>query len=959
MEFNSIEEKTSEIDVRAYSSDSEDDDDTSNSILEPDTNKRSLRFLSDHPLSNTSPFLLDCDIEVTIIGFKRDARSHPLNPNLYEIQVKHGSFEWTVSRRYKHFFSLARSFLFQKAKRLSHKREPLGRLPQLPLGIDLGRRRRPAAMNRRLRELERFLKKAVSCPGYCNTREMMNFLEVSRFSFIHDLGGKSKEGLVKKKGGGHRFPKFCRNCSNKCCYACACGFWKKRWLLVKDSFMAYCNPKSRELRSVFLFDQDFSVAHGIEQTGVHHGLRLTNSSRVLMLQAWSKRQALEWRSSIDEKVSGNGKIWTEKHRFDSFAPVREESQAKWFICGSGYFEAVADALESAQKEIFIADWWLTPELHLKRPTHGSDYWRLDIILKRKASQGVKVYISLYKEVELAVSIGSLRAKQYFHALHPNILVLRHPDHDLSGGTFLWAHHEKIVCVDQEIAFVGGMDICFGRWDDSEHQLTDLSPITLDVQDGGATGLAAIVVQSTAVALAAAAPFSSMEMLPSEGSNQSEKGLIDAPPEQIWPGKDYYNPLHKGPDRFDLPFEDVVPRLEVPRMPWQDIGVGVWGRAARDVARHFVQRWNFVKNEKSKERGEYPLLLPCEGDCPRRNLSQFTQCKCQVLRSVGEWSSGVPTEYSILQAYVDCIEKAEHFIYIENQFFITSLPESVDNEIGLALAERVKRAYEEGKQFRIIVVLPLLPEFSGEIGEASGTASHVIIHWNSLSLFRGGDSLVERIQAIDPSLDPKNYFMVFGLRNHGELKSKPITEEIYVHSKMMIVDDKRAIIGSANINDRSMTGRRDSEIAILVEDTVMVDSTMGGHSFKAGKFCQSLRLQLFRNYLGFAPEAPSTSLEDPLSREFFKGLWVSTAAKNSLIYDEVFNCLPSGKAKDFEEVRSIRSSSSLAETDPVTAKEKLKEVKGHLVLMPVNFLADENLLPPLGTAESLVPQTTFT
>ena len=33
---------------------------------------------------------------------------------------------------------------------------------------------------------------------------------------------------------------------------------------------------------------------------------------------------------------------------------------------------------------------------------------------------------------------------------------------------------------------------------------------------------------------------------------------------------------------------------------------------------------------------------------------------------------------------------------------------------------------------------------------------------------------------------------------------------------MIVDDKRAIIGSANINDRSLSGNRDSELAIVIE-----------------------------------------------------------------------------------------------------------------------------------------------
>lgn len=46
--------------------------------------------------------------------------------------------------------------------------------------------------------------------------------------------------------------------------------------------------------------------------------------------------------------------------------------------------AVADALEDAKEEIFIADWWLSPEIYMKRPMPGGDYWRLDKILQRKA-----------------------------------------------------------------------------------------------------------------------------------------------------------------------------------------------------------------------------------------------------------------------------------------------------------------------------------------------------------------------------------------------------------------------------------------------------------------------------------------------------------------------------------------------------------------------------------------------
>ena len=52
---------------------------------------------------------------------------------------------------------------------------------------------------------------------------------------------------------------------------------------------------------------------------------------------------------------------------------------------SGYFADIASALENACEEIFITDWWLTPELFLRRPiVHMTDDSRLDRILHKKA-----------------------------------------------------------------------------------------------------------------------------------------------------------------------------------------------------------------------------------------------------------------------------------------------------------------------------------------------------------------------------------------------------------------------------------------------------------------------------------------------------------------------------------------------------------------------------------------------
>jgi phospholipase D1/2 len=55
----------------------------------------------------------------------------------------------------------------------------------------------------------------------------------------------------------------------------------------------------------------------------------------------------------------------------------------------------------------IMDWWLTPELYLRRPPAYHPEWRIDRLLKRKAEQGVKVYIIVYKEVRLLLSTTRL------------------------------------------------------------------------------------------------------------------------------------------------------------------------------------------------------------------------------------------------------------------------------------------------------------------------------------------------------------------------------------------------------------------------------------------------------------------------------------------------------------------------------------------------------------------------
>ncbi len=144
-------------------------------------------------------------------------------------------------------------------------------------------------------------------------------------------------------------------------------------------------------------------------------------------------------------------------------------------------------------------------------------------------------------------------------------------------------------------------------------------------------------------------------------------------------------------------------------------------------------------------------------------------------------------------------------------------------MAAALANRVLRAHDNKEQFQVYIVLPLYPGKGqctkmlgneGDIIDARGSALvRVLLRYEYLTISRGQDSLIGRLKK--EGVDPNDYIMICGLRNHGKARNTPLSELIYVHSKLIIADDKYALIGSANINDRSLIGFRDSELAVLL------------------------------------------------------------------------------------------------------------------------------------------------
>lgn len=409
--------------------------------------------------------------------------------------------------------------------------------------------------------------------------------------------------------------------------------------------------------------------------------------------------------------------------------------------------------------------------------------------------------------------------------------------------------------------------------------------------------------------------------------------------KYWMGKDYTNFIFKDFTNLDAPYADLVDRSVTPRMPWHDIGGVVAGPVARDMARHFIQRWNAVKLEKARDNLMYPYLMPKSyGDIMvmEQLLNvPLQRVSCQVLRSVSSWNCGFIesdlVEQSIHEAYIQSITAAEHYIYIENQFFITLEQGNaiVKNQVGEALFNRIMRAHKQHMVFRVYVVMPLLPGFEGDVGGTTGTALRAITHWNYASISRGKSSIIQRLMAAGVE-DPSQYISFHSLRTHSVMPdSNPVTELIYVHSKLMIIDDRVVICGSANINDRSLIGLRDSEIACIFTDEHFKPGRMNGVPFQSGFFAGGLRKYLFREHLGLIEgdsERIPIDITDPTIDSFWIGQWQRTSLRNTTIYDAVFRCIPTDAVTTLSNMKRYVEEPSLAKTDPQAALLEIQNLQ---------------------------------
>ncbi|KAJ3299966.1 Phospholipase D1 [Borealophlyctis nickersoniae] len=764
-------------------------------------------------------------------------------------------------------------------------------------------------------------------------------------------------------------------------------------------------------------------------------------------------------------------------RYDSFAPIRDgidPTQLRWMIDGSAHFEQIYDAFNNAKKEILIADWWLTPEVFLQRgedgiyPEHLRT--RLDRTLIRKANEGIRVYVLLYKELNLPND--SLHVKEVLmgrkkpnYMLDPaiedpdgelilrkpeNIIVMRHPDQGrgFTGvllDSTLWAHHEKIAVVDRKIAFVGGIDLCDGRYDTAEHTLKD----DVVYQDGKPV-MTRTQSNSTAVDESqgrkteiTGAPTKGIRDPASptvghEDENAPKRGKEEAtgtPVANVFPGQDYSNPRVKDfKDVGPKPFETLIDRTLVARLPWHDVSVTFRKSPGEeniegpvdDLVWHFVQRWNFAKWEKKKRDPHIPYLYLSQGLIRPTAEHKKGTIQMQILRSASQWSAGNPRERSIQNAYIDMIKNAKHYVYIENQFFISKFdndktakkgsgqlfPKSqvrIHNKVARVLIERIIKAHENGENFRAYIIIPLYPGFQGDVrGKGSDPALPFVLSAQCETIT---GFMTELKKGGIPDREVEKYVMFLGLRKWDILGKRLVAEQVYIHAKIMIVDDRQLICGSANINDRSQLGARDSEVATIITDTQHITTRMNGQSYpQASHFIYTMRLRLFHEHLGIPfdslrdihdPVEPtqngykkfwnklmgSTStpdagdLSDPVSDACWN-TWLDRVNVNTETFREVFHCLPDDtvktwkQAEEFTKARGGEEEEAIEkDMDYMSAEQGvaanltidgklardilLDRIRGHAVRFPVNFLEDEDLSQAFKGLAALAPRVVFT
>jgi phospholipase D1/2 len=92
---------------------------------------------------------------------------------------------------------------------------------------------------------------------------------------------------------------------------------------------------------------------------------------------------------------------------------------------------------------------------------------------------------------------------------------------------------------------------------------------------------------------------------------------------------------------------------------------------------------------------------------------------------------------------------------------------VGNKIGAAIAQRIIRAYQNGEDFHVIVCMPAVPAFAGDLKADGALGTRAIMEYQYKSISRGGHSIIETVSKAGVP-DPSQYISFYNLRNFDRI-----------------------------------------------------------------------------------------------------------------------------------------------------------------------------------------------
>ncbi len=286
------------------------------------------------------------------------------------------------------------------------------------------------------------------------------------------------------------------------------------------------------------------------------------------------------------------------------------------------------------------------------------------------------------------------------------------------------------------------------------------------------------------------------------------------------------------DRWDRSSHDAAPERQrdfvraggiethTPSQPgWHDVQVRVKGPAVDQIWQAFKLRWN-----DRRPANHHPLLAKFRGgsplaDGPPVSPPAGTQAiQVNLTLPAGMFpEAGGPGETTIASAHEHAIDRAQHYVYVEDQYVWPC-----------TLVDKLEQALRRG-----VHVLMLVARDYDAPGLA-GIAKRLRHQVADRLRMAGGDR-----------------FQMFHIeRQDGN--------QIYVHSKVLIVDDCYASVGSANFNARSLTN--DTELQIGIVDEALLQTTIDREPATVCRFAHELRCALWAEHLEVAVD----SVRDPMT-----------------------------------------------------------------------------------------------